>query len=253
MNIFDQLLEKIKITLLELSKKNNLILPDNLNGITAEIPPSKFDCDISTNAAMFLSKMNKKSPMDLAKELITPLKEKDDLIEDISIVKPGFINVKYKTIFWTNFLNEIIKNSKTFGINKKGEKRNYLIEFVSANPTGPLHVGHCRGAILGDVIANILIFNNHKVTKEYYINDYGNQIKNFTKSVYYRIREINFNEPFPLEDEDLYPGDYLINFANNIINSNKKLKFENFEKIYEELTVLSVNEALKLIKENLKL
>ena len=252
MNIFDQFLEKIKITLLELSNKNNLILPDNLNGITAEIPPSKFDCDISTNAAMFLSKMNKKSPMDLAKELITPLKEKDDLIEDISIVKPGFINVKYKTIFWTNFLNEIIKNSKTFGINKKGEKRNYLIEFVSANPTGPLHVGHCRGAILGDVIANILIFNNHKVTKEYYINDYGNQIKNFTKSVYYRIREINFNEPFPLEDEDLYPGDYLINFANNIINSNKKLKFENFEKIYEELTVLSVNEALKLIKENLE-
>ena len=105
MNIFDQLLEKIKITLLELSKKNNLILPDNLNGITAEIPPPKFDCDISTNAAMFLSKINKKSPMDLAKELITPLKEKDELIEDISIVKPGFINVKYKTIFWTNFLN----------------------------------------------------------------------------------------------------------------------------------------------------
>ena len=80
-------------------------------------------------------------------------------------------------------LEEIIVNSKTFGVNEKEKKLNYLVEFVSANPTGPLHVGHCRGAILGDVISNVLLFNNHKVTKEYYVNDYGNQIINFTKSV----------------------------------------------------------------------
>ena len=252
MNIFDQYLEKIKKVLLDQSNNGNLILPDNLDGITAEIPPSKFHSDISTNVAMFLSKINNKSPLDLAEILITHIKKNDELIEDISVVKPGFINIKFKPIYWTNFIKEIIKNSKTFGINDKEKKKNYLIEFVSANPTGPLHVGHCRGAILGDVIANVLLFNKHKVTKEYYVNDYGNQIINFTKSVYYRIREIVFKEPFPLENDDLYPGDYLIDFAQNIINSNKKIDFKDFEKISEELTILSIEEALKLIKKNLK-
>ena len=251
MNIFDKYLDKINKILLDLSKNGNLILPDKLDAITVEIPPSKFKSDISTNVAMVLSKINKKSPTDLAPVLVQAIKKSDKLIEDISIIKPGFINIKFKPIFWTNFVEEIIKNSKTFGINTKEKKKNYLIEFVSANPTGPLHVGHCRGAILGDVIANILLFNKHKVTKEYYVNDYGNQIINFTKSVYFRIREIVFNETFPSNNEDLYPGDYLIDFAQNIIKANKKIDFNEFNKISDELTVLSINEALKLIKSNL--
>ena len=251
MNIFDQYLDKIKKILLDQSKTSGLILPDNLDGITTEIPPSKFDSDISTNAAMVLSKLNKKSPADLADILIKAIKNNDELIDDISIVKPGFINIKFKPIFWTNFVKSINENSKTFGINTKERKKNYLIEFVSANPTGPLHVGHCRGAILGDVIANILLFNKNKVTKEYYVNDYGNQIISFTKSVYLRIREVLFNEPFPLDNVDLYPGNYLIDFAKNIIKTNKKIDFKNFDKISEELSLLSINEALNLIKKNI--
>ena len=251
MNIFEQYLDKIKEILSTLSSNGDLILPDSLNGITAEIPPSKFDSDISTNVAMVLSKINNKSPSDLASILAEKIKKEDKFIEDIAVVKPGFINIKFKPIFWTNFIKEVIKNSKSFGTNKN-IKRNYLIEFVSANPTGPLHVGHCRGAILGDVMANLLLFNNNKVTKEYYINDYGNQIINFTKSVYYRIREISFNEPFPVDNEDLYPGDYLIDFARNILDSNKNIDFKNFDKISQELTSLAINEALKLIKSNLK-
>ena len=251
MNIFEQYLDKIKEILSTLSSNGDLILPDSLNGITAEIPPSKFDSDISTNVAMVLSKINNKSPLDLASILAEKIKKEDKFIEDISVVKPGFINIKFKPIFWTNFIKEVIKNSNSFGTNKN-IKRNYLIEFVSANPTGPLHVGHCRGAILGDVMANLLLFNNNKVTKEYYINDYGNQIINFTKSVYYRIREISFNEPFPIDNEDLYPGDYLIDFAQNILDSNKNIDFKNFDKISQELTSLAINEALKLIKSNLK-
>ncbi len=251
MNIFEQYLDKIKEILSTLSSNGDLILPDSLNGITAEIPPSKFDSDISTNVAMVLSKINNKSPSDLASILAEKIKKEDKFIEEISVVKPGFINIKFKPIFWTNFIKEVIKNSKSFGTNKN-IKRNYLIEFVSANPTGPLHVGHCRGAILGDVMANLLLFNNNKVTKEYYINDYGNQIINFTKSVYYRIREISFNEPFPVDNEDLYPGDYLIDFAQNILNSNKNIDFKNFDKISQELTSLAINEALKLIKSNLR-
>mgnify|MGYP001305724386 CR=1 FL=1 len=251
MNIFDQYLDKIKKIILDLSKKGNLILPDKLDGITSEIPPTKFNSDISTNVAMVLSKLNKKSPIDLANILVEEIKKNDEMIESILVVKPGFINIKFKPIYWTNFVEEIIKNSKLFGINTKEKKKNYLVEFVSANPTGPLHVGHCRGAILGDVIANILLFNNHKVTKEYYVNDYGNQIINFTKSVYFRIREILFNEVFPLDNEDLYPGDYLIEFAKNIINSNKKIDFKDFDKVSDILTSLSIEEALKLIKKNL--
>ena len=251
MNIFDQYLDKIKKIISDLSKKGNLILPDKLDGITSEIPPTKFNSDISTNVAMVLSKLNKKSPIDLANTLVEEIKKNDEMIESILVVKPGFINIKFKPIYWTNFVEEIIKNSKLFGINTKEKKKNYLVEFVSANPTGPLHVGHCRGAILGDVIANILLFNNHKVTKEYYVNDYGNQIINFTKSVYFRIREILFNEAFPLDNEDLYPGDYLIEFAKNIINSNKKIDFKDFDKVSDILTSLSIEEALKLIKKNL--
>ncbi len=251
MNIFENYSDKIKKILFDLSKKDELILPDKLNGITTEIPPSKFNSDISTNVSMVLSKINKISPMDLAKTLSNLIKKSDDLIEKISVVNPGFINIKFKPIFWTRFVEEVNINFNKFGINSSEKKKNYLVEFVSANPTGPLHVGHCRGAILGDVISNILIFNKHKVTKEYYVNDYGNQIINFTKSVYFRIREISYNEPFPVNNDDLYPGDYIIDIANNIIKSKKNIDFENFENISEELTILSVEESLKLIKKNL--
>ena len=210
MNIFENYLDKIKKILLELSEKGELILPEKLNGITAEIPPPKFNSDISTNVAMVLSKLNKQNPNDLAIILSKHLKNNDKLIDNISVVKPGFINIKFKKIFWTSFVENIIKNSKSFGVNEHEKKNKFLVEFVSANPTGPLHVGHCRGAILGDVISNILIFNKHDVTKEYYVNDYGNQIINFTKSVHFRIKEILYKEPFPNNNEDLYPGDYLV-------------------------------------------
>ncbi|MBD1135370.1 arginine--tRNA ligase [Pelagibacterales bacterium SAG-MED47] len=251
MNIFEQYLNRINLILFKLSDEKKIILPNKLDGITSEIPPSKFKADISTNVAMVLSKLNNQTPIDLANILAELIKKNDELVDDISIVKPGFINIKFKKIYWTNFVEQTIKNSETFGINIKDKKKNYLIEFVSANPTGPLHVGHCRGAILGDVIANVLKFNKHKVTKEYYVNDYGNQIINFTKSVFFRIKEEIYKEPFPLDD-DLYPGEYIKDFAKNIISTNKKLDFNNFEKISENLTVLSINEALNLIKKNLK-
>ena len=250
MNIFDHYLDKIKNILLDLADEGIISLPEKLDGINTEIPPEKFNCDLSTNVGMVLSKINKKNPIEIAETIADTLKKKDPLISEISIVKPGFINIKFKSIFWKNFIQKIIENSKTFGKNINEKKKKYNIEFVSANPTGPLHVGHCRGAILGDVIANVLLFNNHKVTKEYYVNDYGNQIINFTKSVYLRIKEIKFGEPFP-NDEDLYPGDYLKDFANNIISSNKKMDFSNFDNISDELTSLSIDEALKLIKKNL--
>jgi len=251
MNIFDLYLDKIIILIKKLNKKGSLELPESLNGINVDIPPLNFDCDISTNVAMVLSKANKKSPIVIANTLVDLIKGEDEKIETITVVKPGFINIKFKAIYWNNFIKNVNENYKNFGVNIKERKKKYLIEFVSANPTGPLHVGHCRGAILGDVISNILIFNKHYVSKEYYVNDYGNQIINFTKSVFYRIREILNNEKFPIDNLDLYPGDYLIDIANSIIDSNKNLKFDKFEDASKELTLLSVTESLKLIKTNL--
>jgi len=251
MNIFDLYLDKIVILIKKLNKEGSLVLPESLNGINVDIPPLNFDCDISTNVAMVLSKANKKSPIDIANTLVGLIKDTDKKIETILVAKPGFINIKFKAIYWNNFIKNVNEDYKNFGINIKEEKKKYLIEFVSANPTGPLHVGHCRGAILGDVISNILIFNKHNVSKEYYVNDYGNQIINFTKSVYFRIREILYNEKFPIENTDLYPGDYLVDIAKNITNLNNNLKFDKFEDVSKELTLLSVAESLKLIKTNL--
>ena len=252
MNIFELYLDKIKSVIVDLNKNNHLEIPESFNGINAEIPPPKFDCDISTNVAMVLSKINQTSPLQLAEKLAPEIKNNDSEIETISVAKPGFINIKFKPSFWSNFIKDITDNADNFGINEKEKKNNYLVEFVSANPTGPLHVGHCRGAILGDVISNVLIFNKHKVTKEYYVNDYGNQIINFTKSVYFRIREVNFKETFPEDNPDLYPGDYLIDFAKNIISNNSNLNFDNFDEISDKLTALSIEQALLLIKNNLK-
>ncbi len=251
MNIFDIYLDKIKKIVISQEKNGILKIPENLDVINVDIPPKQFDCDISTNVAMVLSKINQKSPIDLANQLIELIKKEDDNINSVTVAKPGFINIKFKQNFWNEFLKNIINSNLIYGSNYKQKKQKYLIEFVSANPTGPLHVGHCRGAILGDVISNILIFNNHEVVKEYYVNDYGNQIISFTKSVYFRIREILNKEKFPIDNKDLYPGDYIVEIANNIISENKKMDFSEFESISTELTNLSIEQSLKLVKLNL--
>tara|TARA_Y100001970_G_scaffold286636_1_gene409314 strand:- start:2817 stop:4550 length:1734 start_codon:yes stop_codon:yes gene_type:complete len=252
MNIFDFYLKKITKIITNASKNKVIEIPESLSGINVDIPPSKFNSDISTNVAMVLAKINNKSPIDVANQLVDLIKNEDDQIKEISVIKPGFINIKFKITFWNLFLKDLILDNKNFGKNKEVVKKKYLIEFVSANPTGPLHVGHCRGAILGDVLSNLLLFNNHIVNKEYYVNDYGNQIQHFSKSVYFRIREILKKENFPKDNSDLYPGDYVIKIAENIINNNKDLNFDNFDKIIAELTKLSVNESVNLIKLNLK-
>ena len=251
MNIFENYLLKIEKVIKSAHKDNLLELPDNLSGINVDIPPAKFSGDISTNVAMFLSKINKKPPIELAKQIADLIKDSDSNIDEISIEKPGFINLKFKNEFWNGFILDVLNNS-SYGNSASGKKNSYLVEFVSANPTGPLHVGHSRGAILGDVISNLLSFNGHKVTKEYYVNDYGNQISHFTKSVYLRIKEILYSETFPIEDKDLYPGDYLIDIAKKIISNNKDLDFKNFDSVSEKLKHLSIQESLKLIKINLE-
>ena len=250
MNIFKLYRNKIIDIIKKASKESLIILPENLNSINVDLPPKNFNCDISSNVSMVLSKPNNKSPLEIAELLSTLIKKNDTYIDELIIEKPGFINIKLNSNFWNFFLKEVL-SEKNYGSQINSNQKKYLIEFVSANPTGPLHVGHSRGAILGDVISNLLKFNNQKVTKEYYVNDYGNQILHFTKSVYLRAKEILNNEIFPIDNSDLYPGDYIKQIAKNIIEQNPSLKFEDFEKISENLTALSVAESLKMIKFNL--
>ena len=250
MNIFRLYSKKIRDNITALDKDGVIKTPKDLSSINVDVPPENIQSDISTNAAMVLSKINSKSPLVVAEIIKKKLLEDND-ISNIDILKPGFINIKFKPSFWNLFLENIINNPNEFGVDSSLTKKNFLIEFVSANPTGPLHVGHCRGAILGDVVSNILKFNKHNVFKEYYVNDYGNQIISFTKSVFFRCREIVLKETFP-NDENLYPGEYIIQIAQNIIKNNPKIKFDNFDNISNQLTVLAVSESLILIKENLK-
>ena len=252
MNIFETYQDKIKNLILDINKQGKIEISDNLDSIGVDLPPSQFKAHISTNVAMVLSKINKSNPNDLAKKIEVELLKIDKDIEKIEIVKPGFINITFKNTFWNKFIQNVINQKLEYGTNLIAKKKSFFLEFVSANPTGPLHVGHCRGAVSGDVLANILKFNKHKVHIEYYVNDYGNQIINFTKSVYYRIKEQTDNELFPKDNEDLYPGDYIIQIAKNIINDNKGLDFKNFDKISDQLTILAVNESIKIIKSNLK-
>ena len=250
MNIFEEYLNKILNKIKLASEEKLILLPDSLSGINVDIPPKKFKCDLSTNVAMVLSKTNNEPPIKIAEKLKDIIFKDDNNIEKIEIAKPGFINIILKKEFWTSFLLNI-NNLSNFGAALNGSKKKHLIEFVSANPTGPLHVGHCRGAILGDVISNLLKFNNQEVVKEYYVNDHGNQILHFTRSVYLRIKEKLDNQTFPVDEDDLYPGEYIKDIAQHIIDNNKDLQFDDYEKIKLTLTKLAITESLKLIKTNL--
>ncbi len=249
MNIFEHYLIKINKLILDNKKILKLKNLENLNSSVIELPPEKFDSDLSLNASLILGKLNNINPNELAQNIKNLLLKNILQFETIEVAGPGFINIKLSAQGYKFAINEILKNKKTYG--SKKSKETFNIEFVSANPTGPMHVGHCRGAIFGDVLSNLLSFNGNKVTKEYYINDYGNQINNFVKSVYLRIREIKFKEKFVTKD-DLYPGDYIKDIAEKIIEKNKNIKFENFNKIYEKLKKLSLNQSMLLIKNDLK-
>ncbi len=247
MNLFSIYLKKIKKILRDLEKKDKIKLSKNLSGLTIELPPLNIEGDISCNAPLILSKINEKKIMEMAEFIKIQFKKNFPEFKIIHIAKPGFLNIEFTDNFWKNFLSKVLDNNEIYGSDTSVKKK-YNIEFVSANPTGPLHVGHCRGAVLGDAIANLLIFNGNSVTKEYYVNDYGNQVNNFALSVFHRINEIRDKKKFPENSKELYPGEYVIDIAKKIINKKIITKFDDIEKLKEH----SIKEAIKLIKLNLE-
>ena len=247
MNIFENYLKSILENINHHYKELGINKIENYKGINLEKPPSNFDCDISSNVVLILAKQNKCNPITLGNNIKKLLEKNIKDFKDIEIAGPGFLNITLKNDAITLIINNILKKNEKFGSQK--DSKNYNIEFVSANPTGPMHVGHCRGAVFGDTLSNLLKFNGNKVTKEYYINDYGGQITNFLKSVYLRIREIKYNEKFP-NDKSLYPGEYIIEIADSI-QRKRKSEFKNFDDEYEFLHKEALNLSMKMIKSDL--
>ena len=206
---------------------------DLLNKLVIELPPEKYqdDFDLSTNIALILSKTAKKNPMDLASEIAEELM-KVDYIDKCEIIKPAFINLKLDDKILLQMITDILHNGddnliKKCGISSNGTQEKVNVEFCSANPTGPLHIGHARGTIFGDVLARLLQKSGYDVCREYYINDAGGQMEKLEQSIKWRIDGCQGELP-----EGCYPGEYLQNIADKrlkILQQNPEKKWSKQE------------------------
>jgi arginyl-tRNA synthetase len=179
----------------------------DLSRVVVEPPRDASHGDMATNAAMVLAKEAKKKPRDLAEAIAAKLRA-DDLIASVDVAGPGFINLTLKPQAWADALRTVLSEGEAYGKSAVGAGEKVNVEYVSANPTGPMHVGHCRGAVFGDALASLLVFADYDVTREYYVNDAGAQVDVLARSAYLRYREA-LGENIGEIPEGLYPGDYL--------------------------------------------
>jgi arginyl-tRNA synthetase len=179
----------------------------DLSRVVVEPPRDASHGDMATNAAMVLAKEAKAKPRDLAEQIAAKLRA-DDLIEKVDVAGPGFINLTLKASVWADALRTVLREGSAYGRSAVGTGEKINVEYVSANPTGPMHVGHCRGAVFGDALSSLLAFAGYDVTREYYINDAGAQVDVLARSAFLRYREA-LGENIGAIPEGLYPGDYL--------------------------------------------
>ena len=184
------------------------------NSFNVELSQKADFGDLSSNVALVFSKFFKTSPEKLA-ELISIKLRKNTQISKVEVKKPGFINIFFTDLFWQNQLSEFIELDGSYNFDLK--TKSICVEFVSANPTGLMHVGHARGAVLGDTISSILEEVGHNITREYYINDAGEQIKKLNKTILFHVENLLKNTSNQIPD-NLYPGEYLKNVAKKILN-----------------------------------
>ena len=249
MNILDKYLTKIRDTITKNYKILNIESDVDINGFVVEVPPLEFNFDLSINVCLILAKKIKQSLIKLAESVKKIIKDNLDDFSDIEIAGPGFINLRFTPKVYQQLMINIYKSKDKYGSNNKNKR--YNVEYVSANPTGPMHVGHSRGAVFGDVLANLLIFNGNTVVKEYYINDYGNQVTNFAESVFLRLREIKYNEKF-IKKDNLYPGEYVIDIAKKILLEFPDVDLNDFKKNFKTLKKEALKHSMDLIKNDLK-
>ena len=256
MTDFISIFKKDLIKIIKALIEKKIIHDFNFSKLSIDYSSKSKQGDLSTNLYLILLRQNVKKDYDL-KEYIFKVLSSLNYIEKIDIVKAGYINVIFKKDFIISKLNELFTNIDKFGFNNIGNGEKVNIEFVSANPTGPIHVAHIRGAVIGDVLASILESSGFKVTREYYVNDSGSQITVMGKSLYKRYQQL-FDNPVVLNANE-YPGEYLKDIAKIIydqdgdkwLNTNnevEKLKyFENFAvknlmaNIKDDLSLININ------------
>ncbi len=248
MNIF----ENIRNIIIEAAKSFGINDKKILDKITAEPPKEEIHGDISTNIALLSSKALNKNPRELA-ENIAMLLKKNNYIDEVKIAGPGFINLFLNKSIFYECCKNVLDLKNDYGKSDYGKSALVNIEYVSANPTGPMHIGHARGAVFGDSLANLLEYSGYNVTREYYINDAGQQIINLARSVYIRYIEI-LKDKEPIFGDDLYPGEYLIPVAKSIIDKfgDKFISLKELDWI-EVFKEYSINAMMLLIRNDLSL
>lgn len=208
MNLFTDFEARIKDILETLDSVREKRSELDFGRINVEPPRDPSHGDVATNAAMVLAKPLGMNPRALADLIVEKLRQ-DPEVTDVSVAGPGFINVRLSVSYWQKLLTNMVRSGADYGRSTTGAGRRVNVEYVSANPTGPMHVGHCRGAVIGDALANLLKFAGYEVTKEYYINDAGSQIDVLARSAFLRYRQA-LGEEIGEIPSGLYPGDYLV-------------------------------------------
>ncbi|NOQ87056.1 MAG: arginine--tRNA ligase [Deltaproteobacteria bacterium] len=218
---------------------------------TIETPKMKDHGDYATNVAMLMAPLEKKSPRKIAPAIIEQIPQNDDIVEKLEVAGPGFINFFLSQSYWLKAFKDISLQGDTYGRSHVGQGEKINIEYVSANPTGPLHIGHGRGAAVGDALANILKAVGYDVSREYYINDAGNQMELLGKSVYARyLQLLGKDVAFP---SDFYQGEYIKEIAQHILSQHGN----QYEKTSESeslpfFTSFAVDSILRGIQKDLK-
>ena len=251
MNLFTHVREILIDILHDLSTQGILPADTDFSQITVEPPKDSRHGDMATNAAMVLSKSVETKPREIAK-IISESLSQNEIVLSVDIAGPGFINISLSEACWHSLLSSVLLNGINFGRSNIGSSKKVNVEFVSANPTGPLHVGHTRGAVFGDALASLLSYSGYEVTREYYINDGGAQVDVLARSVFLRYQEA-FGKEVVFED-GTYPGDYLIPIALKLKDKVGDAYLQKSEdKWLPEFRDYAVQAMMDLIKSDLDL
>ncbi|EHJ08736.1 arginine--tRNA ligase [Staphylococcus simiae] len=248
MNIIDQ----VKHTLIEeiTNSIKKADLAQDIPDIKIEIPKDTKNGDYSTNIAMVLTKIAKKNPRDIAQAIVDNLDTTKAQVKQIDIAGPGFINFYMDNQYLTQIIPQALQKGDQFGHVEESKGQNVLLEYVSANPTGDLHIGHARNAAVGDALANILDAAGYNVTREYYINDAGNQITNLARSIETRFFEALGDHSHPMP-EDGYNGKDIIEIGKDLADKHPEIKDYSAEERLKEFRQLGVEYEMVKLKKDL--
>ncbi len=251
MNIYRDVADKVTAALSALKDDGTLPRDLDLAGVDIQEPRDPAHGDMASNAAMVLAKRAGQKPRDIATALAARL-EGDGDIDTVEVAGPGFLNIRLTDARWRQLVRDVVAAGEAFGASDLGAGKRAQVEYVSANPTGPMHIGHCRGAVFGDALANVLEKAGYEVVREYYVNDAGAQVDKLARTAYLRYREA-LGEDIGEIPEGLYPGDYMIPVGQRLAQSHGDMLMGETEAEYLPITrKVAIEMLLEEIKADLE-